>query len=137
MNAVKLPSNIWCKLCETFTIETPYAETITLAAVDGEYISSLQLLLHGHSPGSAIWWRWRTAAELRIGTVFIGAFKIMLGGGLNMPIYWGIRTPTETSGLYATDHKLMSTQSNVSGIVYDLTFQGKSATGPAQMTSTF
>jgi len=35
----------------------------TALSIDGDYIASLQILLHGHTPGSMIWWRWRKAAE--------------------------------------------------------------------------
>lgn len=31
--------------------------------IDGSYITSLQVLLHGHTPGSMIWWRWRKADQ--------------------------------------------------------------------------
>ncbi len=30
-------------------------------SIGGTYIASAQIMMRGHSPGSMIWWRWRTA----------------------------------------------------------------------------
>lgn len=30
-------------------------------SIGGSYIASVQIMMRGHSPGSMIWWRWRTA----------------------------------------------------------------------------
>jgi hypothetical protein len=39
----------------------------TAFSIEGVYIASAQLMLSGHSFGSSIWWRWRTA-KAEIGT---------------------------------------------------------------------
>lgn len=72
-----------------------------------------------------------TEAELQVTYqgVFIGAYKVVLGGGIATPIYYGMRTPNSTPGCYENNRDLIKAHSTIGGLTYNLTLQSVAATG--------